>query len=179
VVFRFTPTSSAVRRDVEPGRIPRPRPLRFQHWKEKVRHRHEIPEGLTQAFLESETIDNVDADVLTAIYNSKHPPFFQRLHARDTSQRPAFFMRMRVAPFRNRFARGSGAGSNCNGGEWTTGIWYFQHLKSSLWPTPQVRSRKATVRHAPVQHRNGHRKNDICSAARRSRMSRWSLANAY
>src|ERR1700687_2353694 len=48
----------------------------FQHWKDKVRHRHEVPEGLTQAFLESETIDNVNGDVLAAIYNPKHPPFF-------------------------------------------------------------------------------------------------------
>src|SRR5260370_9146510 len=48
----------------------------FQHWREKLRHRHEIPEGLTQAFLVTETIDNVVADVLAAIYNPTHPPFF-------------------------------------------------------------------------------------------------------
>lgn len=55
----------------------------FQHWKDKVRHRHEVPEGLTQAFLESESIDNVDADVLAAIYNSKHPSFFNAyMHGR-------------------------------------------------------------------------------------------------
>ena len=45
----------------------------FEDWKNKVRHRHEVPEGFTQAVLEAETIDNVDADVLAAIYNPKHP----------------------------------------------------------------------------------------------------------
>jgi hypothetical protein len=47
----------------------------LQRWKDKVRHRHEFPEGFTQSILENETIDNVDADVLAAVYNPQHPPF--------------------------------------------------------------------------------------------------------
>ena len=52
VVFRFTPdqfpqfaATFGTRADT-----PTEASSAFQHWKEKVRHRHEIPEGLTQAF---------------------------------------------------------------------------------------------------------------------------------
>jgi hypothetical protein len=104
----------------------------FQHWKEKVRHRHGIPEGLTQAFLESETIDNVDADVLTAIYNSKHPPFFNAYMHGTPHKDLRFFMRMRVGAIPQIDSPEEVALVNCNGGGMDDGIWYFQHLKSEL-----------------------------------------------
>src|SRR6267142_2466651 len=68
----------------------------FQHWRDKVRHRHELPEGLTQAFLESETIDNVDANVLASIYNPKHPPFFNAYMYGTPHKELRFFERARV-----------------------------------------------------------------------------------
>src|SRR6266436_6338939 len=77
-VFRFTPGEYSLFGGVFGSKASTPPEASsaFQHWKERLRHRHEVPEGLTQAFLESDTIDNVDADVLAAIYNPKHPPFF-------------------------------------------------------------------------------------------------------
>jgi hypothetical protein len=48
----------------------------FERWKEKMRHRSEYPLGFSDAVLYGESIDNVDADVLAAIYNPRHPPFF-------------------------------------------------------------------------------------------------------
>src|SRR6266404_4566266 len=78
VVFRFTPglypqVAAAFGPRVE---TPQQATEAWKNWKNKVRHRHEYPEGLTQAFFEQESIDNVDADLLAAIYNPKHPPFF-------------------------------------------------------------------------------------------------------
>ena len=48
----------------------------FIHWREKMRQRREHPLGFTEYLLEGETMDNVDADLLAAIYNPSHPEFF-------------------------------------------------------------------------------------------------------
>ena len=68
----------------------------FARWKDKVRHRREIPEGFTQAILQSETIDNVDADVLAAIDNPKHPAFFNAYMHGSPHKDLRFFIRARV-----------------------------------------------------------------------------------
>src|SRR5205809_964564 len=130
----------------------------FQHWKDKVRHRHEMPEGMTEAFLESDTIDNVDADVLAAIYNSKHPSFFNAYIARNTAQRPALLpAHASGRDSADGFAGRSGAGQLRRRGN------ERRHL---VFATPEIRAcgsyRKftagqAAVRHALLQHRNGNR----------------------
>ncbi len=134
VVFRFSPdqfsqftATLATRADT-----PTEASTAFLHWKEKVRHRHELPEGLTQAFLESETIDNVDADVLATIYNPKHPPFFNAYMHGTPHKDLRFFMRMRVGAIPQIDSPEEVALVNCNGGGMDDGIWYFQHLKSEL-----------------------------------------------
>jgi hypothetical protein len=104
----------------------------FQHWKDKVRHRHEIPEGLTQAFFEGDTIDNVDADVLSAIYNPKHPPFFNAYMRGSPHKDLRFFMRTRVGALPQLDSPEEVALVNFNGGELDDGIWYSQHLASEL-----------------------------------------------
>jgi Peptidase family M1 domain/Carboxypeptidase regulatory-like domain len=104
----------------------------FQHWKDKVRHRHEIPEGLTQAILESETIDNVDADVLAAIYNPKHPPFFNAYMRGTPHKDLRFFLRTRVGAIPQLDSPEEVGLVNFDGGGMNDGIWYLQHLKSEL-----------------------------------------------
>jgi hypothetical protein len=98
VVFRFTPglypqVAAAFGPRVE---TPHEATEAWKNWKNKVRHRHEIPEGFTQEIFEQEMIDNVDADILAAIYNAKHPPFFNAyiLGARHKDLR--FYVRSRV-----------------------------------------------------------------------------------
>jgi len=104
----------------------------FQHWKDKVRHRHEMPEGMTEAFLESDTIDNVDADVLAAIYNSKHPSFFNAYMHGTPHKDLRFFLRTRVGAIPQMDSPEEVALVNCDGGGMNDGIWYSQHLKSEL-----------------------------------------------
>ena len=41
-----------------------------------MRQRREHPLGFSEYLLQGETMDNVDADVLAAIYNPDHPQFF-------------------------------------------------------------------------------------------------------
>src|SRR5258707_417652 len=60
VVFRFTSDQYSQFGPVLGSRTGTPAEASgaLQRWKDKLRHRHEVPEGLTQALLESETIDN-------------------------------------------------------------------------------------------------------------------------
>src|SRR5271165_2465995 len=134
VVFRFTPgeypkfaPALSAKTDTPPEAA-----TAFQHWKEKVRHRHEVPEGLTQEFLESESIDNVDADVLAAIYNPKHPPFLNAYMRGSPHKDLRFFVRARVGALSQMDSPEEVALINCNGGAMDDGIWYSQHLKSEL-----------------------------------------------
>ena len=134
VVFRFTGDqypqfAGALGEKTE---TPHEAAAAFQHWKDKVRHRHEIPEGFTQAILQGETIDNVDADLLAAIYNPKHPPFFNAYMHGTPHKDLRFFLRVRVGALPQMESPEEVALVNCNGGELDDGIWYSQHLLSEL-----------------------------------------------
>jgi Carboxypeptidase regulatory-like domain/Peptidase family M1 domain len=104
----------------------------FEHWKNKVRHRREVPEGFTQAILEQETIDNVDADVLAAVDNPKHPQFFNAYMAGSPHKDLRFFVRIRTGAIPQLDSPEEVALINCNGGGMDDGIWYSQHLVSEL-----------------------------------------------
>lgn len=101
----------------------------FQRWKEKIRHRHEFPESFTQAILEGESIDNVDADVLAAVYNPVHHPAFFNAYMRGTPHHDLrFFMRVRVGALSQMESPEEVALINYNGGELDDGVWYSAHL---------------------------------------------------
>src|SRR6202041_1963730 len=100
----------------------------FGRWKDKVRHRREIPEGFTQAILQSETIDNVDADVLAAIDNPKHPAFFNAYMHGTPHKDLRFFIRARVGAIPQLDSPEEVALINCNGGEMDDGVWDSAHL---------------------------------------------------
>ncbi len=102
----------------------------LQRWREKVRHRHEYPQGFTQAILEGETVDNVDADVLAAVYNPKHPPFFLAYMHGTPHKDLRFFVRMRVGAIPQLDSPEEVALINYNGEGMDDGIWYSSHLLS-------------------------------------------------
>jgi Peptidase family M1 domain/Carboxypeptidase regulatory-like domain len=134
VVFRFSPSvySQLATRLGSKTATPGAASTAFQHWKESVRHRHEVSEGFTQAILESATVDNVDADVLAAIYNPKHPAFFSAYMRGTPHKDLRFLMRMRGGAIPQLDSPEEVALVNCNGGGMDDGIWYLQHLKSEL-----------------------------------------------
>ncbi len=104
----------------------------FQRWKDKVRHRHEIPEGMTQDMLEGASIDNVDADVLAGIYNPHHPPFFNA-YIRGTPHKDLrFLVRTRVGAVPEMDSSEEVGLVNLNGGELDDGVWYLCHLKTEM-----------------------------------------------
>jgi hypothetical protein len=134
VVFRFTPglypkVAAAFGPKVE---TPREAVDALQHWKNKVRHRHEFPEGLTQGIFEQESIDNVDADVLAAIYNPKHPPFFNAYMVGAPHKDLRFFVRSRVGAVPQMDSPEEVALINFSGGGMDDGVWYSEHLAAEL-----------------------------------------------
>jgi hypothetical protein len=133
-VFRFT-ANQYVRFTTELGgrmETPPEAAAAFARWKDKVRHRHEIPEGFTQAILQNETIDNVDADVLAAIYNPRHPIFFNAYMHGSPHKDLRFFIRLRVGAIPQIDSPEEVALINCNGDNLDDGVWYSAHLLSEL-----------------------------------------------
>lgn len=134
VVFRFTGNQYVQFTSALGARMETPpeAAAAFSRWKDKLRHRHEIPEGFTQAILQNETIDNVDADVLAAIYNPKHPAFFNAYMHGTPHKDLRFFIRTRVGAIPQMDSPEEVALINCNGGEMDDGVWYSAHLLSEL-----------------------------------------------
>jgi hypothetical protein len=133
-VFRFTPglypqVAAAFGPKVE---TPREAEEALERWRNKVRHRHEVPEGMTQGVFEQESIDNVDADVLAAIYNPKHPPFFNAYMVGTPHKDLRFFVRSRVGAIPQLDSPEEVALINFNGGAMDDGVWYADHLVSEL-----------------------------------------------
>ncbi len=133
-MFRFTGKVYAQFAQVMGSKVDTPpqAAAAFEHWKNKLRHRNEVPEGMTQALLESESIDNVDADVLAAIYNPKHPAFFNAYMAGSPHKDLRFFVRARVGAIQQIDSPEEVALINCNGGGMDDGIWYSQHFLAEL-----------------------------------------------
>ncbi|HET9166417.1 MAG TPA: carboxypeptidase regulatory-like domain-containing protein [Candidatus Angelobacter sp.] len=132
VVFRFTGGDrqeflSGVKEKVEtPGDAARV----FDHWKEKVRKTREVAQGFTEYLLHGETMDNVDADVLAAVYNPGHPRFVNAyLHGRK-HQDMRFFLRMRVGALPQLDSPEEVALINYDQGAMDDGVWYLSHLQS-------------------------------------------------
>ncbi|MGA8072291.1 MAG: M1 family aminopeptidase [Candidatus Acidiferrales bacterium] len=103
----------------------------YQHWKEKVRRRHEIPESFTQAILEGETIDNVDADILASVYNPRHPAFINAYIHGAKHKDLRFFVRTRVGAIPQLDSPEEVALINLSEGM-DDGVWYSEHLLSEL-----------------------------------------------
>ena len=104
----------------------------FLRWKNKIRHRHEYPEGFTQGRFESENIDNVDADVLAAVYNPSHPPFFNAYMVGKPHKDLRFFIRTRVGAMPQMDSPEEVALINFDGAGMNDGVWYSEHLISEL-----------------------------------------------
>jgi len=102
----------------------------FDRWKEKVRKRREVPQGLTEALLHDDTMDNVDADVLASVYNPAHPSFVNAyMHGRKHKDL-RFFMRTQVGALAQLDSPEEVALINYDPGGMDDGVWYLAHLQS-------------------------------------------------
>jgi len=134
VVFRFSPGAYSFFSKLATQAMDRPAEAEtaFKAWQAKVRTRHEAPVGFTQFLLEGATMDNVDADLLAAIYNPKHPAFLNAYLTGTPHKDLRYFIRQRTGVIPQWDSPEEVALINCNAGAMDDGIWYSQHLFSEL-----------------------------------------------
>ena len=134
VVFRFNGSerlklASGVGQHIEPSTEAA---KAFEQWREKMRQRREIPLGFTEAMLHGEAIDNIDADILAAIYNPAHPPFFNAYMRGKKHKDLRFFVRTRVGAVPQMDSSEEVGLINYDPEGMQDGIWYLAHLKSEF-----------------------------------------------
>jgi len=102
----------------------------FEHWKERTRKRRELALGFTEQLLHGETMDNVDADLLAAIYNPLHPPFFNAYIRGKKHKDLRFFVRTRVGALPQLDSPEEVGLINYDPEGMDDGVWYLAHLKT-------------------------------------------------
>ena len=103
----------------------------LKHWREKMRQRHERALGFSEFLMQGETMDNVDADLLAAVYNRAHPEFFNAYVRGKKHKDLRFFMRTRVGALPQMDSPEEVALINFDpeGMGLDDGVWYLAHLK--------------------------------------------------
>jgi hypothetical protein len=104
----------------------------LNRWREKMRQRNERPAGFSQFLLQGETMDNVDADILAAIYNPSHPVFFNAYLRGRKHKDLRFFLRNRVGALPQLDSPEEIALINVDPEGLDDGVWYLSHLKSEF-----------------------------------------------
>ena len=130
-VFRFTygPHLSFIPGFGEKVDTPASAGEAFAHWKDTVRKRREIPLGFTEAILHGESIDNVDADLLAAVYSREHPRFINAYLRGKKHKDLRFFVRARVGAIPQLDSPEEVAVINYDPEGMEDGVWYLAHLK--------------------------------------------------
>ncbi len=100
------------------------------HWRERVRQRRERALGFTQSLLEGETMDNVDADLMAAVYNPSHPAFFNAYLRGKKHKDLRFFVRNRVGALPQLDSPEEVTLINYDPEAMDDGVWYLAHLRS-------------------------------------------------
>jgi hypothetical protein len=132
VVFRFT---GGEQKKFTPGlkekvETPGEAESAFEHWKEKMRKRREDAQSYTEYLLHGEEMDNVDADLLAAVYNPSHPPFVNAyIHGRKHKDL-RFFVRTRVGALPQLDSPEEVALLNYDPDALDDGVWYLSHLQT-------------------------------------------------
>ncbi len=134
VVFRFSGSMAAQFSKIKNNLAETPGGAEgaFEQWKSRVRHRREVPDGFTDGILQAETMDNVDADVLSAVYNPKHPGFINAYMTGTPHKDLRYFIRARTGAIPQLGSPEEVGLINCSGSGMDDGIWYSQHLYSEL-----------------------------------------------
>jgi Peptidase family M1 domain/Carboxypeptidase regulatory-like domain len=132
IVFRFTsegrlPFLPGLKDQLEPSSEA---VFVLKRWREKMRERREPAEGFSESLLHGADMDNVDADLLAAVYNSNHPAFINAYIRGQKHKDLRFFIRMRVGALPQLDSPEEIALINYDPGSMEDGIWYLAHLKA-------------------------------------------------
>lgn len=164
VVFRFTRQIRGNFHFDEKGRTDTPPEAAsaFSHWRDRMRTRSEQPISQIEALLHGEDMDNVDADVLAAIYNPAHPVFFNAYIHGKKHKDLRFFIRARVGALPQLDSPEEVALVNYDPGGMEEGVWYLSHLKAEYerHTTSSLEDRRLfATRHYKIETviaKNGH-----------------------
>ncbi len=104
--------------------------LALNRWRERMRQRRDRALGFSQQLLQGETMDNVDADVLAALYNPQHPEFFNAYLRGKKHKDLRYFSRTRVGALPQLDSPEEVALINYDPEAMDDGVWYLAHLKS-------------------------------------------------
>ena len=102
----------------------------LHNWRDRMRQRRELPLGFTQYLLQGETMDNVDADILSAIYNPAHPEFFNAYLRGRKHKDLRFFVRARVGAVPQLDSPEEVGLINYDPEGMDDGVWYLAHFKT-------------------------------------------------
>ena len=99
----------------------------LEHWRESVRKRREEPLGFTEALLHGEAMENVDAEILAAIYNRSRPGFFDAYIHGVKHKDLRFFYRPLGGAIPELSSPDEVALVNYDPEGMEDGIWYLEH----------------------------------------------------
>jgi hypothetical protein len=132
IVFRFT----GKERQIFFGRVgdkadtPAEAGSAFANWKQRMRLHRDVAVGFSEELLHGEDMDNVDADLLAAVYNPAHPPFVNAYLRGKKHKDLRFFVRTRVGALPQLDSPEEVALINYDPEGMDDGVWYLDHLGS-------------------------------------------------
>jgi hypothetical protein len=131
IVLRFTGKEHGIflRNVGETAATPIQAETAYGNWKQRMRQRREVPLGFTEELLHGEDMDNVDADLLAAVYNPAHPPFVNAYIRGKKHKDLRYFIRTRVGALPQLDSPEEVALINYDPEGMDDGIWYLDHLK--------------------------------------------------
>ncbi len=104
----------------------------FAEWKNRMRKRREEPLGFTEQILHGDSMDNVDADLMAAVYNPAHPLFLNAYIRGKQHKDLRFLIRIRVGAVPQLDSPEEVALINYDPEGMQDGIWYLDHLLSEF-----------------------------------------------
>jgi len=99
----------------------------LDHWRDLVRKRREEPLGFTESILHGDAMENVDAEVLAALYNPQHPGFFDAYIRGVKHKDLRFYYRPRGGAIADLSSPDEVALVNYDPEGMDDGIWYLEH----------------------------------------------------
>ena len=105
----------------------------FSQWEEKVRHRREIPKSVTEDLLNGSDMDNVDADVLAAVYNSAPDRSFFQAYIRGEKHKDLrLYVRVHGGAIPGLDSPEEVGLVNFDPEGLDDGIWYLEHAQAEI-----------------------------------------------
>ncbi len=99
----------------------------LEHWRDLVRKRREEPLGFTESILHGDSMENVDAELLAALYNPERPGFFDAYIHGTKHKDLRFYYRPRGGAIPELSSPDEVALVNYDPEGMDDGIWYLEH----------------------------------------------------